>query len=1561
VFVSPSAPLNPEIGDLWFDCTTGQLLVYEACTSGTPKWTSGSEGLPVIPGDTTASPAFASGSGTLADPYICTASSASTGGAIVVNRVTITDLAPLQFVPIIDLNAVANGGRFTATNNVANASGILIFDILFNDNPISPLGTTYTAAFKVGYGSVYINAPVTLTDSLTLVSPGSISGGTQVGNTLTYTVGTAAGGAPPYTYSWVWRLYSDGSTLQTGGNTYVTTAGELSDLIYVTLTAEDNEGQLVSGSTTEVGPISKPPFPNPTPPTVPTTIGQQSCFAWDGAGTTLESDGCLLFKVDAGSFSQGPTPVLNGQTVCTKWSDSVGGQCGNAPDGTIITGCLFDANFSACSSLTINRNPSAFSFTPASNIVPGSVATSNVITPTGYDAPAFITVAPGSSGTLFQARIAGGSFQTVPATGTYTLQILPGQSLEVRFTTGTSQNTPYTFNVQIGDSVGNTVGAFVATTGASTFPTTSITFPTATAGANAIATSVAWGNGTTNISATGCVEFSVDGGATYTQTSTQINDGVQLKTRWLNTALCGLASNGTTITGSITDGTYSESGSLQIDRQPGSVTFNPVTTANISSTYTSNQTTPVDYNSTAYVTLAAGSTLTSVKASVGGTPFTLIPASGSTSMPINPGQTLEIQATTGGSYNTTYSATVELGVSGSVSTATYSAVVGAATPSIATPTIVTPSDGATNVGTAAGITLTSSNYQAFDGAGTHKSSSWQVYAAESLNPVTSAIQTISETPVFSYQINRSVRFNAPQLPYLTRTNATQGDRKKWTFSCWVKKGALQTPQGLLVGGSVVQDQLNIKLSDSSDRIVFTDIVANTTVCNLVTQDSFTNVAEWMHICISVNTTTSVSTNRVRIFVNGIPITSFNTAVYYAQNADTSLNSATPLVIGANGITLTDYLSSYLAAVYFVDGQALLPTSFGVQSGSSWVPIDYTGTFGTNGYELLFDTNNTSPISSTSLGKDTSGNNNDFYCYGIWSVKGGSADSFVSVESTTLRVLVAGGGGTGGIGAEGANCDDTGGGNGGGGGGIATTPGYPITSNVAYQVTADPRTPTAGGSASFPAASLVTTGGFNGSPGPCNAASPGSPSGAPQSNGSATGSGGGSPPGAGGGGAGGPGSRPTAGPGVADSITGAGLIYGAGGAGGAGGGGGRNPGGPGGAGTGLSGSTSNGVIVSFSSTNQPLSIGALTWTRTLSGGNQIYTFTASGQGNLSLREDWLVDSPTRGTQANTGIGGQVVGNYAVLDRVTTATGSITNGNLNYTSSAGTNIGTLPISGGKWYWEVKADPSQVVSGLIGVAKAASATNNPGSVADSYAYICNSGSVVSNGTPSSPYGSALTAGKTLGVAFDADNGKVYFAIDNVWQNGANPVTQLNPAFSGLANGPYFAAFGGSTASVTQFVNFGQMAFVYTAPTGFSPLIENPIETTLTFANDTGLSDIVLGDVVEEDGGDASGVVLGISIGTNQMTVGDSVGTWTVGSILKDISRTLPAPYPTTEPPDPLLYTLIASATNSITNLVSFPVAKPPLDPLITYYARVQYKSNAIEVTSNYSPFSQFTTGSL
>jgi len=243
-----------------------------------------------------------------------------------------------------------------------------------------------------------------------------------------------------------------------------------------------------------------------------------------------------------------------------------------------------------------------------------------------------------------------------------------------------------------------------------------------------------------------------------------------------------------------------------------------------------------------------------------------------------------------------------------------------------------------------------------------------------------------------YSISRSVRFNSSDSAYLSRTPSTAGNRKTWTWAGWVKRSAFGSLQYLF-------DASGTGIREAPIRFVDTDAfgVANLNdpftgvQYELVTTAVFRDPSAWYHFVVAFDTTQSTASNRIKIYVNGVQVTSFSTSTYPSQNTDYGINSNVTHYIGRYTYSPGRYFNGYLADVHFIDGQALDPTSFGeFDDNGIWQPIEYSGSFGTNGFHLPFDDNST----AAALGTDTSGNSNTWTVNNLSVTAGAANDSLV---------------------------------------------------------------------------------------------------------------------------------------------------------------------------------------------------------------------------------------------------------------------------------------------------------------------------------------------------------------------------------------------------------------------------------------------------------------------------------------------------------------------------------------------------------------------------------------
>jgi hypothetical protein len=233
--------------------------------------------------------------------------------------------------------------------------------------------------------------------------------------------------------------------------------------------------------------------------------------------------------------------------------------------------------------------------------------------------------------------------------------------------------------------------------------------------------------------------------------------------------------------------------------------------------------------------------------------------------------------------------------------------------------------------------------------------------------------TINLTIIVQHKISRSLRFNyQADSTDLTRTFTQAGNRKTWTLSMWVKRTLLATTQTLF-SYSVSGDSngwLTLWITND-DKLRFQNWNGWYAISDMLFRDP----SAWYHIVLAVDTTQSVTANRVKIYINGLLIT-YTNDITFSLNQDTFINSANVHYIGKSLFDLKGW-NGYMTEIYFIDGQALTSNSFAQTDSVTgvWTPKSYTGTYGTNGFYLNFSDN--SNTTATTLGKDYSGNGNNW--------------------------------------------------------------------------------------------------------------------------------------------------------------------------------------------------------------------------------------------------------------------------------------------------------------------------------------------------------------------------------------------------------------------------------------------------------------------------------------------------------------------------------------------------------------------------------------------------------
>ena len=207
------------------------------------------------------------------------------------------------------------------------------------------------------------------------------------------------------------------------------------------------------------------------------------------------------------------------------------------------------------------------------------------------------------------------------------------------------------------------------------------------------------------------------------------------------------------------------------------------------------------------------------------------------------------------------------------------------------------------------------------------------------------------------------------------------------------------------------------------------------------------------------------------------------------------------------------------------------------------------------------------------------------------------------------------------------------------------------------------------------------------------------------------------------------------------------------------------------------------------------------------------------------------------------------NFVTMSLIATGSQNITlsNGNLtaaDSSTSGGQIYATMGSNTGKWYYEAHVTqvggPSAQIIGINPLRRVYSNTQNRTGYRSSGDVFSDSGTVQS--------GTSYTTGDIIGVAWDADNKKLWFAKNGSWVYSGDPANGTNAAVTYTnteTQGPFLAYDNGAVSQVTNF-NFGQNPsfsgnvttgtnadgngkglFKYAPPTGFLALCDDNLPT--------------------------------------------------------------------------------------------------------------------------------------
>ena len=208
------------------------------------------------------------------------------------------------------------------------------------------------------------------------------------------------------------------------------------------------------------------------------------------------------------------------------------------------------------------------------------------------------------------------------------------------------------------------------------------------------------------------------------------------------------------------------------------------------------------------------------------------------------------------------------------------------------------------------------------------------------------------------------------MSYLSRTQVGSTNAGKInTLSMWFKRQSVNSSSQTLFEARVDGNNMTSVIFNN-DRLQWRTENSGSTTGDLITHRKFRDTSAWYHLVIQTDTTQSTSSNRVKIYINGIQESSLATASYPNQNYYTYwCDNNTVMTVGKS----SGVYSGYLADIGFFDTQTYAPTVFG-QTGSNgqWTAkTEWSGvSYGNDGFRLKFE-------NAANMGLDSSGEGHNF--------------------------------------------------------------------------------------------------------------------------------------------------------------------------------------------------------------------------------------------------------------------------------------------------------------------------------------------------------------------------------------------------------------------------------------------------------------------------------------------------------------------------------------------------------------------------------------------------------
>jgi len=226
---------------------------------------------------------------------------------------------------------------------------------------------------------------------------------------------------------------------------------------------------------------------------------------------------------------------------------------------------------------------------------------------------------------------------------------------------------------------------------------------------------------------------------------------------------------------------------------------------------------------------------------------------------------------------------------------------------------------------------------------------------------------VGNFPTGRWTPQRSLRFRNSASAWLSRVPSVASGNSQWTYSAWLKINPSATTYIISANGNSSGTRSEQSFLFSGGQFQAYGFNNGSGYgWNKFSNELFRDPAAWYHIVIWFDADNSDSTKRVRTWVNNKELT-------WATQTDSGaggnwsnfrhINNTGiySMAIGAgwqSGGAPPYFTDGYVSEAYMVSSSLITPSSFGATDPETgtWIPKQYTGTYGTNGFYLPFSDN-----------------------------------------------------------------------------------------------------------------------------------------------------------------------------------------------------------------------------------------------------------------------------------------------------------------------------------------------------------------------------------------------------------------------------------------------------------------------------------------------------------------------------------------------------------------------------------------------------------------------------